>query len=79
MFAIAVHGGAGALSPADYREFVLPYARAVVQAGQAGGIPVIYFSTGTGGMCERHRHDERSCIRIHRMRYRDSNAHHQYH
>jgi len=42
----------GVLSPADYREFVLPYvARTVAMARQAG-VPVIYFSTGTAGMLE---------------------------
>lgn len=43
---------AGALSPADYREYVAPYSRQVVAAAQATGVPVIHFSTGTGGMLE---------------------------
>ena len=38
---------AGCLSPADYREFVLPHSRAVIQ-GIRKGIPVIHFGTGTG-------------------------------
>ena len=41
---------AGTLSAADYRRYVLPYAREVCQAVAAAGAPVIYFSTGTGGM-----------------------------
>jgi uroporphyrinogen decarboxylase len=36
----------GCLSPADYREFVLPHSRAVIQGVQAG-VPVIHFGTGT--------------------------------
>lgn len=38
---------AGCLSPADYREFVQPHSRAVIQ-GIHKGIPVIHFGTGTG-------------------------------
>ena len=38
---------AGCLSPADYREFVLPHSRRVIQ-GLKPGIPVIHFGTGTG-------------------------------
>ncbi|MCI0547796.1 MAG: uroporphyrinogen decarboxylase, partial [Candidatus Rokubacteria bacterium] len=41
----------GALSPAAYREFVLPYTRAVVK-GLTPGVPVIHFSTGTAGLLE---------------------------
>ena len=36
----------GALSPADYREFVLPHSRAVMQA-LTSGVPVIHFGVGT--------------------------------
>jgi uroporphyrinogen decarboxylase len=36
----------GCLSPADYREFVLPHSRAVIQ-GVRPGVPVIHFGTGT--------------------------------
>jgi uroporphyrinogen decarboxylase len=43
---------AGALSPADYREFVLPYSRRVIQMAKAGGVPLINFSTGTSGMLD---------------------------
>ncbi len=40
----------GALSPADYREYVLPHsARAIARAKEAG-VPVIHFGTNTGGM-----------------------------
>ena len=42
----------GVLGPADYREFVLPYSRRVISMAQAAGVPVIHFSTGTGGMLE---------------------------
>ncbi len=36
----------GCLSPADYREFVLPHVRSVIQ-GVRPGVPVIHFGTGT--------------------------------
>lgn len=40
----------GQLSPADYREHVMPYSRrALAIAGQAG-VPIIHFGTGTAGM-----------------------------
>jgi len=40
----------GALSPADYREYVLPHsARAIARAKEAG-VPVIHFGTNTSGM-----------------------------
>lgn len=38
---------AGALAPADYREFVLPITRDLVRAVQAMGVPVIYFGVDT--------------------------------
>jgi len=37
----------GALSPADYIEFVQPYSQRLLQTAQATGIPVIHFGTGT--------------------------------
>ncbi len=41
----------GALSPDDYREFVLPHTREVI--GQVKpGVPVIHFGTGTAGLLE---------------------------
>ncbi|MDA8217686.1 MAG: uroporphyrinogen decarboxylase [Dehalococcoidales bacterium] len=42
----------GVLSPADYREFVLPYVKRVMATARGAGVPTIYFSTGTGGMPE---------------------------
>lgn len=39
----------GALSPADYRAFVLPHTRAVLQA-LTPGVPAIHFGTGTPGL-----------------------------
>jgi len=41
----------GCLSPADYREFVLPHTREVIQ-GIKGGVPVIHFGTGTASLLE---------------------------
>jgi uroporphyrinogen decarboxylase len=43
---------AGALGPADYRQYVLPYSRRVIQTTGSSGVPVIHFSTGTSGMLE---------------------------
>ena len=41
----------GALSPADYREFVLPYSkRAIEIATSDTDVPFIHFGTGTAGM-----------------------------
>ncbi len=37
----------GALSPADYIEFVQTYSCRILQAAQATGVPVIHFGTGT--------------------------------
>jgi uroporphyrinogen decarboxylase len=42
----------GALGPADYREYVLPFSRHAIELAQAAGAPVIHFSTDTGGMLE---------------------------
>jgi uroporphyrinogen decarboxylase len=44
----------GALAPEDYRTFVLPHTRAVIQALPAG-VPVIHFGTGTAGLLEAMR------------------------
>lgn len=43
---------AGALSPADYRRYVLPYSQRALQVAQSSGVPVIHFGTGTSGMLE---------------------------
>lgn len=43
---------AGALSPADYRRYVLPYSRQAIQIAARSGVPVIHFSTGTGAYLE---------------------------
>ncbi len=41
----------GTLSPADYREFVLPHSRAVLSR-LAPGVPTIHFGTGTATLLE---------------------------
>jgi uroporphyrinogen decarboxylase len=41
----------GCLSPDDYRDFVLPHTRAVIE-GVKTGVPVINFSTGTSSYLE---------------------------
>jgi uroporphyrinogen decarboxylase len=37
----------GALSPADYREFVLPHSQSIFERLSATGVPTIHFGTGT--------------------------------
>jgi len=44
----------GCLGPADYREFVLPYSRSLLQ-GIMPGVPVIHFGTGTAMLLEPMR------------------------
>ena len=44
----------GALSPDDYREFVLPHTRTVIRSIQPG-VPVIHFGTGTAALLELMR------------------------
>jgi uroporphyrinogen decarboxylase len=44
----------GCLSPDDYREYVLPHTRAVME-GIHGGVPVIHFATGSAGLLELMR------------------------
>jgi uroporphyrinogen decarboxylase len=44
----------GCLSPDDYREFVLPHSRTVIE-GVKPGVPVIHFGTGTGALLELMR------------------------
>jgi uroporphyrinogen decarboxylase len=39
----------GTLSPADYRDYVLPYTRRAIQR-ITPGVPVIHFGTGTAGL-----------------------------
>jgi len=41
----------GSLSPADYREYVLPHTRAVIQ-NVTPGVPVLHFGTGTATLLE---------------------------
>ena len=40
----------GQLSPADYREYVLPYSRRALEIASQAGVPIIHFGTDTGGM-----------------------------
>jgi uroporphyrinogen decarboxylase len=42
----------GALSPADYRDLVMPYSRQAIEIARQGGVPVIHFGTNTNGMLE---------------------------
>jgi uroporphyrinogen decarboxylase len=44
----------GCLSPDDYREFVLPHSRSVIE-GLRAGVPVIHFGTGTATLLEDMR------------------------
>jgi uroporphyrinogen decarboxylase len=42
----------GALGPADYARYVLPYSRRAIQAARSSGVPVIHFGTGTSGILD---------------------------
>ncbi len=44
----------GCLGPADYKQFVLPHTRALIQ-GISPGVPVIHFGTGTAMLLEAMR------------------------
>jgi uroporphyrinogen decarboxylase len=41
---------AGALSPLDYREFVLPHSRRAIERAKESGAPVIHFGVGTSSI-----------------------------
>ena len=43
---------AGALSSADYREFVLPHTRKIFDAIAGTGVPTIHFGTGTANILQ---------------------------
>jgi len=43
----------GALSPDDYRQFVLPYSRLIFDALRETGVPTIHFGTGTATLLHR--------------------------
>lgn len=40
----------GELSPADYKQFVLPYSKKALEIAGQAGVPLIHFGTGTSGM-----------------------------
>ncbi|GCF10980.1 uroporphyrinogen decarboxylase [Dictyobacter arantiisoli] len=42
----------GALSPADYREYILPHSKHALDIARQGGVPIIHFGTNTGGMLD---------------------------
>ncbi len=42
----------GALSPADYRDRVLPYTKQAIEIASRAGVPIIHFGTNTNGMLE---------------------------
>jgi len=42
----------GALSPEQYRRFVMPHSSFVLQAAAKTGVPVVHFGTGTSGFLE---------------------------
>jgi uroporphyrinogen decarboxylase len=43
---------AGALSPADYREYVLPHSRRAIEIAREAHVPIIHFGTNTAGLLE---------------------------
>lgn len=42
----------GALSPADYREYILPHSRHAIEIAKQGNVPIIHFGTNTSGMLD---------------------------
>lgn len=42
----------GALSPADYREYILPHSRHAIEIARQAHVPLIHFGTNTSGMLE---------------------------
>ncbi|GER90942.1 uroporphyrinogen decarboxylase [Dictyobacter vulcani] len=42
----------GALSPADYREYILPHSKHAIDIARQGNIPIIHFGTNTSGMLD---------------------------
>lgn len=42
----------GALSPTDYREYIQPHVRHILQDVMTAGVPVIHFGTGTATLLE---------------------------
>jgi uroporphyrinogen decarboxylase len=45
----------GCLNPEDYREYVLPYSRMIIEGLKGLGAPVIHFGTGTAALLELMR------------------------
>lgn len=45
----------GCLSPGDYREYVLPFSRQVIQNLREENVPIIHFGTGTAALLELMR------------------------
>ncbi len=43
----------GAVGPYDFAKYVAPYTKQVIEAAKKTGVPVIYFSTGTGTMLDQ--------------------------
>ncbi|GCE22782.1 hypothetical protein KDK_65820 [Dictyobacter kobayashii] len=42
----------GALSPADYREYILPHSRHAISIAKQANVPIIHFGTNTSGMLD---------------------------
>lgn len=42
----------GTLSPADYREYILPHSRHAIEIARQGNVPIIHFGTNTSGMLD---------------------------
>ena len=45
----------GSLAPGDYREYVMPYSRMMIEELKGEGVPVIHFGTETNGFLESIR------------------------
>lgn len=54
----------GALSPADYEEYVRPYSQRIFAALASSGLPFIHFGTNTATLLDQMKHDGGSIIGV---------------
>jgi len=54
----------GALSPEDYREYILPHVNYILESVEQANVPVIHFGTGTGSLLELQKEAGGSVIGV---------------
>jgi uroporphyrinogen decarboxylase len=54
----------GCLSPGDYRNFVLPYTRQLIQGLKGERVPIIHFGTGTSALLELMKSAESDVVGV---------------